>query len=669
MKVEYQSNDYECGICVLTSIYNYLFDDKITKNELLEKYNITNIGTSIHDLEVYSKELGISIESYKISYDEFCKLTFDEYFITTISNEESDIYHFVIAKKTNNGIKIFDSINGKYLISFEDFEHIFSGYFLIFSKINDFSNKPEFIFENINLFKNRNEWTFIFICIFFNLIVLFFSYLSASYLKIFISSINDTIPQNLIFISIFFILIFICNYLFNKIFDLIKLKKMNELLKDNFVFFINHLENKTSLFFINTPKNKIYEYPMDLFKVMIYKYIRKPEMIADLFFVNVLIIVLLSKSIYFFVFSIIYSLISIFFIFLSKKYNERKYNDNVYSKNGLEISLHNLYHFIENEKNFFKLNQTMNNVKNNFFKVMEINNSNFIYHKTNNQLSNFIKKVALLIFISTTIFLFLNGEKKQITSLAELMFFVSILNLFEISLSSVIEYFLDYKNIEFSKQNLDNFYRNYNKKNFNGKETLLEIKEIEFNNLCFEFSKTNIFENNKNLIIKNNSIINGENGAGKTTLLKIIAFLLEPSEETCYFINGISIENYDNKLLNNKICYLPSKSTSFDANVSKIISMNDHIKNEISLFIKMNKLFPIKNTNLSLGQIQLLNLFSLLSLRNNIILLDESFSNLSKKNIEFFMENFFPTIQKNNFVIAVSHNENVKKYFKNEVNL
>lgn len=91
--------------------------------------------------------------------------------------------------------------------------------------------------------------------------------------------------------------------------------------------------------------------------------------------------------------------------------------------------------------------------------------------------------------------------------------------------------------------------------------------------------------------------------------------------------------------------------------------------NKISYFIQKTNL-PNKDTkNLSKGEIQLLNLLNLITLKDHIILLDEAFSNVSQENIALFMELFLPKIKQKNYIICASHNQFLQHYFVHKIEI
>lgn len=47
MKITYQNNSNDCGVCVLSSIYEFLYKEKITDESILNEFKIGKNGISI----------------------------------------------------------------------------------------------------------------------------------------------------------------------------------------------------------------------------------------------------------------------------------------------------------------------------------------------------------------------------------------------------------------------------------------------------------------------------------------------------------------------------------------------------------------------------------------------------------------------------------------------
>ena len=164
---------------------------------------------------------------------------------------------------------------------------------------------------------------------------------------------------------------------------------------------------------------------------------------------------------------------------------------------------------------------------------------------------------------------------------------------------------------------------------------------------AFKFLKNIFFKDNFNFIIGINKIIGG-NGKGKTTLLNIIM--------------GI---NYGFKisinLPNKEIGYLNQTSFNFCEKVNDeiIVFKKDLLSKEkisfINHILKLNKISrSALIDNLSGGQKQITSICRVIAQDCKIIVLDEPFNSLDKRNIKI-VSNFLKKISKNKIIILVDH--------------
>ena len=179
---------------------------------------------------------------------------------------------------------------------------------------------------------------------------------------------------------------------------------------------------------------------------------------------------------------------------------------------------------------------------------------------------------------------------------------------------------------------------------------------IEINKLNFKYfgSDENIFSNlNLNLKKNSHSVITGPNGSGKSTLLGLIAGLYIPQS------GNISI--YSNKIgyvgvnplivsgtLKENLIYGNRKEVE-DTQIHKLIEKFSLFEDEI---VDLNKAISIKN--LSSGQMQKISFIRALLNDVEVLILDESTSNLDKPTKDLI----FDILLKNNLTIINStHNE------------
>lgn len=214
--------------------------------------------------------------------------------------------------------------------------------------------------------------------------------------------------------------------------------------------------------------------------------------------------------------------------------------------------------------------------------------------------------------------------------------------------------------------------KNYvNVKNFSNSIKLTNIV-YRYKNKKIKFKKTiNIYKGKSYLI-------SGRSGVGKSTFLNILAGLVNPSEGK-YFIDNKLLAN-PSRQLKLKIGYVLQSSYIYDDTIKENIIMFNKQKKNRNLFLtstkitrmdefvnilpnKYNSKIGEEGAKLSGGQKQRVLISRALFTNPDILIMDESTSNIDKKTEMKIYENIKKYKNKNLTVIVVSHNFIEKKYF------
>lgn len=363
-------------------------------------------------------------------------------------------------------------------------------------------------------------------------------------------------------------------------------------------------------------------------------------------------------------------------------------------------SLRNRIKYINNSINLFR-ELKIYDFKN--FLINNFNTNSNIYFKTRYIiyfLSNILKIVfEFLIFFSILILIYLlilnssNEYYPQLISLLSIFILVlyklipsciMILNSFA-TISSNIKFFeivrKDYELINYQVEK----YKNLN-------NSIPNVSSLSLNSISYNYDDAKILQNiNLDLNVGNNLILTGPTGSGKSTLLDIISGLIKPSSGSIFINNNTKIDFENNFSLRRKISYSSQNVEIFEDNIYNNISLNfenktslDSIEKDLK-FQKVIKLSFVKDLlnqknlsyteklfergqNLSGGEKQRIGIARALYHDRDIMIFDESTSAVDLKLEEKIIQNIIE-FSNNKILIICTHNLNLKKFFKNQLNL
>ena len=668
MKIDKQNDIKDCGLEVIRSLHYQFFQNKIDINELKQKANYGENGINIINLINLAKQYGILLEAYETDFENIT-LEKKKFFIGLVENKGMN--HYVIFKVKNNKVLIWDSLEGKYKLTFNQFKKIFKNVVFTIQK-SSFNLQKIVTSKPFNyLFKNYNILIFICISIIVSLI---FMFIFSVFTKLIVDKIiPQKLEKTLFILTLSFVFLSFLR-VFNNFVKSFVLKKLELRVSYDINFLYLQKLNNCNLSDINKITSTD-----NLRRIGLIEPISK--FISSCFF-NVFhesILFVFSFSLLMFtsikLFSIaLFSGCFVFMISFVFNYVLTKNYDDLLSENlNLFSNFVDITKMIHNLKDQTSSSFLNNKFKNDYFKLKKREWKIWSYTNFQNFIESIFSYVIPIIIIYFGSKLIFNNN----LTIGSLLFFISIYSYFlgpiESFSSFLIEFPIYKKNI-----NLINYvlFLKEEKLNLNGIQ-ISKINKIKLKNVFFGYDK-NILKIN-DLKIDSDLIIEGKNGSGKSTFLKNIKFLNN-------FQGEIKINNFGHNLINKKIYrdnviyissneYFPNITifeyiTNLNKNSIKsfkenLISLNldDILKNlDIDLNLKMEN----NASNLSSGQKQLITILKLFTKKYSLILLDEAFENIDKNNLKIIIEkiNKFQNCLK----IEVSHS---KKYltFGRKINI
>lgn len=437
----------------------------------------------------------------------------------------------------------------------------------------------------------------------------------------------------ILLISLVFLIINIFKIISNILLNIYEIKRTNHIsskVYEKILIYNYYINNKNFISDSNYINIYIKKYIFD-----------RPDFYSSIF-INIVIFVISFCINYFLsiivLFSIIISLVISYFKF---KINSFYYTKSIDIQNQLSKKMISFNSFCDTEKNYKKFLHYKNNIMSDFNKNL-INNERYKIHEYKILLIS--ESLSKIVYYSSVIVISYLIIMKTSLTLSVLLIFLGILEIANINSNIIFSFLSTYKEYSTSKKIYDKIMLS----NIDISKSRLIPKKIICKNIKLtSHNKVYTFEE---MIFKNDTIIYGENGIGKTTLFK-------------------SIFNEENRKLNNvflnDFIYQNSKCNLDLINWSDLMSNKN-----FGLFLELMKKYNIKNFNcLSHGEQQILNYISLIFEKKKIILLDESLSNVDDKNRKSLLKDIKPLIEKENFLIMISHNKNDINFFKNKENL
>ena len=665
IKVVEQTYEYECGICVLNSMHNYFYPEvKLNKQQIISYAKLTNMGLSLYELKKLGERINLSVELYELNFEDFLDLNYFDYFISCIKNKLNS-NHYVICKREKNYFVIYDSNKKVSKLSYEEFKNVFTNIFVKVDKklVNDYnlsnyqSNKQIF-FEYLNLY-----WLSALI-IFVELLSLFLSVIVNSFIKILIDVVFLLkLKIEIFYFGLFFITTQMINFLLNYLMSLMKLNKLNNLFNSHLVTYTNILKNKKLQFFDKFSLEVIYGYPNAIYSVLSVKYFLLPVFIANAIEVLILTFIVVFNS-YLFIIPIVINVIFIvLFGFIKYKNSYDNFEKLNIDKNKIEIIHNQFVQFMVNEKNQSKLKEIEEKIHKEVFNYQQINKNYNVNNLTIDLYDSSITKIIFIIFTFLISYLVINNSVHNI-GISEIIFVTSIINMLNNAVNEGFNFLCSLslhkknKNLISDLENIDNKFI------YTSGLNLKKVHQITFSNLSFCYGEKVIFKD-LNLVLKNGYLIRGKNGVGKTTLFKIIALFFE--NNTNWSINKIGIHQYNLTFLEQNIIYINSESNYDFVNCENLF--NDYQTTTLFQKILVSTKLDIHKNNFSDGERQWINLLNTLNYKNKIILFDEALNSISTDYDELIYGEIKNHLEKNNFVLWISHNKRINKYFKKVVNL
>lgn len=658
----------DCGVCSLLSIIRY-YGGNISLENLRIDSLTTKEGVNAYNLIECAKKNGFDAIGVKNINLNDIKLPC----IAHVNINESLSHFIVIYKVSNDTLEIMDPASGFKKISIDEFNKISTSIYielmpkqqLEYIKIN---KTAEHKFKKV-MFKNKYSLLKIIIL---NILFLFFSIISSLYINILDST------KNIVFLSIFFCIVNALTYYLSYKINCMVVnlnKKINfDLIKD----FFKHIFNLPLKYIHMKDKNEIIKRVEEIEVVNNLMGVVIINLIINLMILLTIIIIEVILFIYSIIPIILLIFTSIILTILSLKKIKTLINDNIDKSTSYQSSLiayitkiNSIYHSSSIKSH---LNILYDKTDNYLDANRKYDNYIYLLESLKSGLSStflLVSNILILYFIVT--------DNYSINYFFIINYLNSILSNSINNVSNSISNYYYYKSIS---TKINEFYnvREIDNKMHNKK---IYYNSIKFDNVSYSYNIFNETIKNLNMEIKAGEkiLLRGSSGSGKSTILKIL------NKEYNDYQGSIKIGNTNLKKISN---YELGQHLYFSSQDEELFM--DTIRNNITMHHEttdeeLNRIIEITNLRrvidkkafgintflysggeeLSGGEKQLIILARALLSNKDIIILDESLSEVNE-DIENSIINNIINYFENNIIIYVSHKQN-KNYPLKVINM
>lgn len=691
-----QHDTRDCGAACLCMICNY-FGMECSVQQLRKLTNTSQDGVTIWGMVEAAKKLGITAEGYSggiADLKDFMTKSQSPVVLHLKNN------HFVVGYKISKKfVYIKDPAKGKYKVSWNDLEHIWSGYIIGFVRKND---TPEYtaITEKSKKYTVLYELVkghFFPLCIVMALSMIVFAItICSNYVfqvlidkgeslahdpesnNLFITFLKSISKHNiyvlLIYMIFFFVFMAILVGIRGKCIAILS-RKIDVLLVKQYVRKIS----KASMHDISSRMTG--EYLARISDLVSLRRMITDFLIAvslDIIMVAASVVILFRTNKILFLVSFVgiflYALIA---LALRNKFNVANFN--IMNKNAEMQSL--FKEFIQGIE-VIKANNANETIEERFFDKYSRYADSVFYGNmisvASNSLSTLIEQVSNILVV---VMGFAFVEAHWIT-LGELFTFYLFLACMTEPIKDILSFQSTFQSGVVALERLEDI-RFMEEERIGGNVVPDQQMNIDVNDIYFHYpGKPSLLQGiSFHVSGEDKIVLQGDNGSGKSTMVKLIMGM-EYADKGTIKINGVDIRNVDLMDLRNKVSYIAQTNFLFADTLRNNITFGDvgysqeDIEHacELAGLLEMIEEMPMKydtyidenGENMSMGQRQAIAIARALIRKPKLLILDEATSNMDKKREKIVMENIaklpIPCI-------IISHSTHVSDYLGQKVKL
>lgn len=646
-RIVFQDRATDCGYASFAMILKY-YGIKYDENELKKRLKISKDGTSAYNIIMASKYYGLKAQGYKIDINNL----YNQQLPLILHTIKNDLQHFVVLyniDKTNNIITLVDPSSGLIKLSITDFLNIWTGIILVF-KYNNIIKRPKEIDNKILSKIIKSEKYNIVIITFFSFITSILNIIFSLLISIVLWNIINNINTNNLIILI--LLIGILKDLFSYIRNRLVLKFNHRFSSNLTEVTINHLLSLPHKFYQKYYSGEIVSRIKDLSFItnIISKF--SLTIFIDLLLLIIIYILIVIYNIYI---AVLVSVISLLFILVIKIYSKYFKTKTHLMHIKSEVFFSKLVDIIENINTIKNLNiekyinNNITNIKNDMYSESLVLNN-----KYNSQY--IIKSIINLCFSVVFIILSIKLIDLNIMKLSSLLIINTFVNLFLDLLINILDLEQDYQEANSSYRRLKEIYGE--KEEDNNGIIIKSVDDIKFVDTSYSYDGKNKVLDSINFNIKNGEkiLITGHSGSGKSTLFKLLNKQLSNSK---IYINDIRIDKISSSCIRRLITYVDQNERLFTESINTNLVLDNKLDQNVIDILNINNIINKNNvlqdaSNLSGGEKSKIIIGRALMCSNNVIIFDETTSQIDIKGEKEILKNIFNSYPNKIFII-ISH--------------
>lgn len=669
-----QYNEVDCGIACMQMILSnysswvsteYLRDITDTDSEGTSAYGIVNGFEKLNiNCDVYTTEKNIWINQNR---------GFDFPIIANVIIDNKYLHYCIVYGKKKNKLLIADPAIGKYKISIEKFNKLWTGVILVpsigekFQPINyrkkELANFTSFI---------KSQCKRIFAITIVSTIITTIGILSSYYFKILI---DIVLPSNNLSLLYVMSISYIAGGVITSTFEVLRrygLEIMGQNIGRNILLsYLDHVFKLPATFFYKRKTGDIVSRFSDASKIIEALANFTISLVLDMVSVTAVGLMLYHINNHLFFITILSIPLYVVIVLGSNKkmtkLNEKEMQNNAMLDSNFIEGLKG----IDTIKAFRTEKYIIRNIFNSLNDTFQVSIRRSLFESLIQNLKSFISILTSSLVLWAGSYYVINGSM----TVGELITFNSLSMFFSSPIQRIINLQEQFQKAKVANKRLNDILsiepeesedRMYSK-------NLNDITLIRFKNVYFSYSCNYPYvlkDLNFSIPLKKNIGIIGDSGSGKSTLAKLLVGFLEPDEGQIY-IDNHDITHISNDRLRSMITYVPQESFILSGTIKENLFFGlNTIPNEKELeevlknvylweFIKnlplgLDTYLEENGANLSGGQKQRIALARSILSKSKILLLDEATSALDKNTEQAIFEKLLRLPNKS--IIAISHN-------------